>query len=125
VNCQIAISRLVAVVLIAGLVLAPLTHPVMAGLSFRVSTQAITDEKSPSAATDEMASDMPCCPSKAPVDCDQCALMATCMSNFTGMAATVVHPFLFVSGSVALRRNDSTPDGFGRPPPEHPPRTLV
>jgi hypothetical protein len=47
------------------------------------------------------------------------------MSNFTGMASTVVHPFLFASGSVAPRRDDSSPDGFGHPPPEHPPRTLV
>ncbi|MDP1883095.1 MAG: hypothetical protein Q8K88_09470 [Bradyrhizobium sp.] len=125
-NYQVAMSRLLAVVLIAGLVLGPLTHPVMAGLSSRVSTQAITDETPPTAVTDEMASDMPCCPSQAPVDCDNCVLMATCMWNcFTGVAATVVHPFLFVSGSVALRRNDSRPDGLGHPPPEHPPRTLV
>jgi hypothetical protein len=112
--------------MIAGLVLAPISQPVMAGLSSPVSTQAMTDEMSSSATTDEMASDMPCCPSKAPVDCDTCVLLATCMAKcFTGMAAVVVHPFLFVSGSVALRRNDRSPDGVGHPPPEHPPRTLV
>jgi hypothetical protein len=126
VNCQIAITRLLAVMMIAGLVLAPVLRPAMAGLSSPVSTHAMTDEMSSSAATDGMADDMPCCPSKAPVDCDECVLLATCMAKcFTGLAAIAVHPFLFVSGSIALLRNDSRPDGLGHPPPEHPPRTLV
>ena len=126
VNYQIAITRLLAAVMIAGLVWAPISHPVMAGLSSPVSTQAVTDEMSSSAIAEGMAGDMPCCPSKAPVDCEKCVLLATCMVKcFTGIAAIDVHPFLSASVGIALRRNDSTPDGLGHSPPEHPPRTLV
>jgi hypothetical protein len=77
---------------------------------------------------DEMASDMPCCPSKAamPIDCDKCVFMAACGSvGFPAMSATISHPFPILSDAMALHRNDSRPDRLGRPPPEHPPRHLV
>jgi hypothetical protein len=128
VNRQINIHRLLAVLMIAGLALAPFSQPVMAGAPSDASMQAMVDEMSPSATMDEMANDMPCCPSKAPapVDCDKCVFMSACMSNcFTGMLATVSHPFPTASDGVANLQNESRPDGLGRPPPEHPPRILV
>src|SRR5882762_10788500 len=106
--------------MIAGLVLAPLSSPVMAGASSHASTPAIADEMS--ATMDEMASDMPCCPSKAPapIDCDKCVLMAACMSKcFTGISAAVFHPSFAASGRIAPLQNESWPDGLGHPPPEH------
>lgn len=127
VNCQITIRRLLAIVMIAGLVLAPLSLPVMAGASSDASMQAMA-EMSPSATTDEMASDMPCCPSKAPapVDCDKCVFMAACMSKcFTGVTMALFQPLFAVSAGLVGLQNDFWPDGLGRPPPEHPPRTLV
>ena len=123
----LAIRRLLAALTIVGLALAPLSRPVMAGVAFDASTQATSDQMSPSAAADEMASDMPCCPAKAPapVDCDKCALMAVCMTKcFTSPLAALLHPFPD-SGQIAPLQNDFWPDGFGQPPPEHPPRTLV
>jgi hypothetical protein len=128
VNCQITIRSLVAILVIAGLALAPVSGPVMAQSSSEASTQAMADGASPSAMTEEMASDMPCCPSKAPapIDCGKCVFMAACMSKcFTGMLATVVHPFRVASDRVAVLRNDARLDGLGHLPPEHPPRTLV
>jgi hypothetical protein len=127
-----AIRRLLAVLMIAGLALAPVSRPVMVEASSHASMQAMADEMSPSAMandmTDEMASDMQCCPSKAPapVDCDKCVYMAACMSKcFTGMTANVFHPFPIASGRIAIQRSDVAPDGLGHPPPEHPPRILV
>ena len=123
-----AIRRLLAILMIAGIALAPLSQPVMADSSADVSTQATADEMSPSAMTDEMASDMPCCPSKAPtpVGCDKCVFMAACTSlGFVGMSSAVAHLFLTASDDVASLQNDSWPEGLGHPPPEHPPRTLV
>ena len=120
----LTIRRLFAFLVIAGLVLAPVARPVMAEPASQNSMQAVADE----AMADEMAGEMPCCPSKAPmpVDCDKCVFMAGCMSKcFAGLAAAVIHPFLAASGGIALLRNDLPPDGLGRPPPEHPPRTLV
>jgi len=125
--------------MIAGLALAPVSRPVMAETASTAHGhgQAMADEISPSEMpamamadeiADEMASDMPCCPSKAPmpVDCDKCVFMAACASVFfAGVPATVSHPSPIVSETIALQRNDSRPDGLGRPPPEHPPRSLV
>jgi hypothetical protein len=90
--------------------------------------QAVPDDMSASDTTDEMASDMPCCPFKAPapIGCDKCVYMAACLSKcFTGMSTAVVHPLLTTAGRIASLQNDSWPDGLGHPPPEHPPRNLV
>ena len=127
-NRNFAIRRLLAILMIAGLVMTPVSRPVMAGTPSQASIPAMADEMSTSAMMDEMADDMPCCPSKAPVpvDCDKCVFMVTCVSKcFTGMSVTVLHPFFVVSDTISLQRNNSRPDGLGHPPPEHPPRILV
>jgi hypothetical protein len=127
VNRHFAIRRLLAVLVIGSLVLAPMAGIVMAATPSDVSMQAMADETPASAATDEMAS-MPCCPSKAPAPagCDICVLMAVCMSKcFMGLSATIAHPFAIAANSIALGQNEVRPDGLGHPPPEHPPRTLV
>lgn len=127
-HLKLTIRRLFAVLMIAGLALAPVSRPVMAETLSHASMPAIADEMSAAATMDEMASDMPCCPSKmpVPVDCDKCVFMAACMSiGFTAASATVLHPFPIVSDAIALQREDSRPDGLGHPPPEHPPRILV
>jgi hypothetical protein len=134
VNLASTIRRLFAVLVTAGLVFAPLVRPAMAAPVSGISMQATAADISSladdiaSLATAEMASDMPCCPSSAPeaVDCDRCVLMATCMSQgLMAIPVSVTHPYPTAAASLALRRNDSRPDGLGRPPPEHPPRTLV
>jgi hypothetical protein len=122
------IRRLLAILMIAGIALAPLSRPVMAEMSSDASMKPMADEMSPSSMAAEMASDMPCCPSKAPtpVGCDKCVFMAACTSLcFLGMSTAVVHQFLTASGDVASLQNDSWPEGLGHPPPDHPPRTLV
>ena len=127
-NRQITIRRLLAIVMIAGLVFAPLSSPVMAGAMPDAAMSEMANDMSMSATADEMASDMPCCPSKAPapIGCDKCLFMAACMSKcFTGLSSIVFHPWLTTSKDVVAPRNDSWPDGQGHPPPEHPPRTLV
>jgi hypothetical protein len=132
-----AIRRLLAILVIAGLALAPVSRPVMAATSSQGPMQAMADEMTPSDTTssemsadmmDEMASDMPCCPSKAPaaVDCDKCVFMAACGAVcFAGIPASISHPFPILSDTIALQRNDARPDGLGHPPPEHPPRSPV
>jgi hypothetical protein len=128
VNRQITIRRLLAIFMIAGLVLAPLSRPVMAGTASDASMSAMADAMSTSAMTDEMASDMPCCPTKAPapIDCDKCVFMAACMTKcFAGLSAAVFCPSFAASGRIAPLQNDFRPDGLGHPPPEHPPRSLV
>jgi len=128
VNRQITIRRLLAIAVIVGLALAPLSRPVMAGMASDASMPAVADDMSMSAASDEMTADMPCCPSKAPapVDCDKCVYMAACMTKcFTGLSAAIFRLPFAVSSQIAPPQNDFWPDGMGHPPPEHPPRTLV
>jgi hypothetical protein len=122
------IARLLAISVIAGLSVAPLSRPVMAGTTADASTSAMADDLSMSATSDEMAGDIPCCPSKvpAPIDCDKCVFMAACMSQFLlGPPGATVRPPFAVAGKIAPLQNDFWPDGLGHPPPEHPPRTLV
>jgi hypothetical protein len=138
VNRQITIRRLLAIVMIAGLVLAPLSSPVMAGAASDSSMAAMADDTSMSAMSmsamsmsasgDEMAADMPCCPPTAPmpIGCDKCLFMAACTSQcFVGMTMALFQPLFAVSTGLARPQNDFRPDGLGHPPPEHPPRTLV
>lgn len=124
-DCQITIRRLLAIFMIAGLVLAPLSRPVMAGTTSGVS---MADDMSMATTADEMASDMPCCPSKAPapIDCDKCVFMAACSAKcFAGLSAIVFCPSFAASGQIAPLQNDFWPDGLGHPPPDHPPRNLA
>jgi len=128
VDRQITIRRLLATFMIAGLVLAPLSRPVVAAPTSDLSMPAMADDMSMSATVDEMASDMPCCPSKAPapINCDKCVLMAACITKcFAGLPAAVFNPSFAASGQIATLQNDCWPDGLGHPPPEYPPRTLV
>jgi hypothetical protein len=132
-----AIRRLLAILMIAGLALAPVSRPVMAATSSQSPHEMMADEITPSEMSpadmaadtmDETASEMPCCLSKAPapVDCDKCVFMAACGSLcFAGVSGTISHPFPILSDTIALQRNDARPDGLGHPPPEHPPRSLV
>lgn len=127
-NRQITIRRLLAIFMIAGLVLAPFSRPVMAGTISDASMSAMADDMSASAMTDEMANDMPCCPSKAPtpIGCDKCVFMAACTTKcFTGLTVALFQPLFAVSAGLARPQNDFWPDGLGHSPPEHPPRTLV
>lgn len=126
-DCQITIRRLVAIFMIAGLVLAPLSRPVMAA-SPAGGMAATSHDMAASAAMDEMANDMPCCPSKAPSSsgCEKCLLMAVCMgTGFTVVQVSTLLQFPAVSGRIARPKDDSWLQSLAHPPPDHPPRYLV
>jgi hypothetical protein len=123
---KITIRRLLAILAIAGLALAPLSRPVMAGTPLDASMPAMADDMSVSATADETANDMPCCPAKAPIDCGKCVFMAACMTKcFSGLSSAIFCPSFAASGQIAPPQNDFWPDGLGYSPPETPPRTLV
>lgn len=134
------IRRLVAIVMIAGLALAPLSRPVMAGsppagemgaMSHHVAVAASdldASDMAASMAADEMANDMPCCPPKAPapIDCEKCLLMAACMTTgFTAVPTSTLLRFPAVSGRIARPKDDSWLQSLAHPPPDHPPRILI
>jgi hypothetical protein len=111
------IGHLLAVFVIAGLVVAPLASPVAAT---EPSSVAMSDMAS-------MSSDMPCCPdTQKNKDCKDCPLLAICMlknlAAHPAVEAVVLRPARH-HRFIAL--DDVMSDGLDRPPPDHPPRTLV
>jgi len=114
VNISTHLGRLLAIFLIAGLVFAPLSAPANAA-------------KAASAVTVEMTADMPCCPDKsAPVDCDQCPLMAICMvKTFQEPSTSGLIEVRPVMVRLLAPRSDPAAEGLNYLPPPRPPRSLV
>lgn len=121
VNISVQISRLLAVFLIAGLVFAPLSRPANAGKGMDMAAPAAAAEMV------DMAADMPCCPDQsAPVDCDQCPLMALCMAtNFQMPSPAAMIDIRPVTVRLLKPVSDPQGDGLGQHPPPRPPRPLV
>lgn len=119
------ISHLLAVLVIAGLVAAPLVTPVAAQ---RLSAGAITDMSAMDMSTMDMSADMPCCPDKQKTnDCSDCPLVAMCMLKTAQAEPSLAGgiPVRLHSRALLFVSDDPVADGLDRPPPEHPPRTLV
>jgi hypothetical protein len=119
VKISIHIGRLLAILVIAGLVFAPLSGRANAGMTMGGSMPAM--------AAAEMTADMPCCPDKsAPMDCDQCPLMALCMvTNLHVPSSAGVTEIRPVTVRMLAPGSDPQGDSLGQPPPPRPPRSLV
>jgi hypothetical protein len=119
---SIHLCRLLAVFLIAGLVFAP--------LAVRASGDSMASMPIASMSGDDMADmsdDMPCCPDKsAPVDCDQCPLMALCAATplQAPLPAGVVE-IRPVTLRMLLPGSDPEVESVAYSPPPKPPRSLV
>jgi hypothetical protein len=74
-----------------------------------------------------MSADMPCCPDKsAPIDCDQCPLMAICMvKTFQEPSTSGVIEVRPVTVRLLAPRSDPAAEGLNYLPPPRPPRFLV
>lgn len=112
------IGRLLAVLVIAGLVVAPLVTPAAAmGLS-----------GSGMGGMASMSGDMPCCPDhQKSNDCHDCTVVAMCITTFVQAAPAMVGAILIrqPTRTLPFALDDTISDGLDRPPPDHPPRTLV
>lgn len=108
------LRSLLAVVVMAGLAIAPMAVPAAA--------------KNATASLHQMSGDMPCCPDEAMRDgcdgCKNCPCMAICVVT-TFQAAPVVPSVFMNSPAFTNERtfaNDLLADGLGQPPPARPPR---
>jgi hypothetical protein len=74
-----------------------------------------------------MAADMPCCPDKsAPMDCDQCPVMAICfVKTFQEPAPAGVVELRPVTVRMLVPRSDPEAESLDYLPPPRPPRSLV
>lgn len=116
-NLRRLLNLILAVLVTAGLALAPMATPAAA--------------KEPSAAgmaDMSMSADMPCCPDEQKSkDCQDCPLVAMCVLK-TAQAGPSLAPALPVRHAIRTAHSvfdDAPADGFDRPPPDHPPRNLA
>jgi hypothetical protein len=118
---SIHLCRLLAVLLIAGLVFAPLAVRANGDSMASMAMASMADDAA------SMSDDMPCCPDKsAPVDCDHCPLMALCVS--TTLQAPLpagVAEILPVTLRMLLPGSDPEVESVAYSPPPKPPRSLV
>src|SRR5207247_9018119 len=109
-----------AVVWICSLVIAPLSARADAGVPASMTMTSMSDEAA------AMSENMPCCPDKsAPVDCDQCPLMALCVS--TTLQAPLpagVAEIQPVTLRMLLPGSDPEVESAGYSPRPKPPRSL-
>jgi hypothetical protein len=118
---SIHLCRLLAVLVIVGLVIAPLTARANAGATASMAMTSMSDDMT------AMSDDMPCCPDKSsPVDCNQCPLMALCVS--TTLQAPLpadVAEIEAITLRMLLPGSDPEVESVGYSPPPKPPRSLV
>jgi hypothetical protein len=117
-NLRRLIRDLLAVLVIVGLVAAPLVGPAAA-------RQLPVDEMSDMSA---MSGDMPCCPdSQKNKNCPDCPLVATCMLTVAQLEpspANVIQ-ISFQTRRLSYALVDLIADGLVGVPPDHPPRILA
>src|ERR1700722_17403982 len=112
------LKLVLAVFVTAGLASAPLVAPAAAKGPSMVE---MTDMSA-------MSADMPCCPDgQKNKDCQDCPLVAMCVlkTSQAGPSTTEAMPLRHPVRTVHSVLNDAPAVGLDRPPPDHPPRTLV
>jgi hypothetical protein len=122
----LAITRLLSVLAILGLVLAPLTAPAVAG---GIAPVAMADAGMDMASVGgEMAmADMPCCPPEKPImpDCQKaCPLATLCLAKIVqGIVPVSTVPARFSIVLALPRGNDAKPDTLAPAPIPRPPQS--
>jgi hypothetical protein len=119
------ITRLLVILAIVGIVLAPFTAPAVA--SGRAVPMTMTDTGTDMASADDMAmAEMPCCPPAKPAvpDCQKgCPLATLCLAKFVQGILPVGAVSARLSIAVALLpSNDAAPDTLAPLPPPRPPQ---
>ena len=117
-NLRRPIARLLAILVIVGLVAAPLVTPAAAK---RLPVGEMSDMAA-------MPGDMPCCPDgQKNNNCQDCPLVAMCMLTIAQAEPTSANG---IQVSFSTRRlffalDDLIADGLIGAPPDHPPRTSI
>ena len=111
------LNSLIALSVAAGLLVAPLSLPVMAAqhpVAVAHEMQAMGDQ-------------MPCCPDQKDGDCASCPFVALCSLTITLSAPETAGALVdrTFSRNFYAAPDDLLIDGFGEYPPDHPPRTPV
>jgi len=116
-NLRRLVSRLLAVLVIVGLVAAPLVTPAAA-------KRLPVGEMSDMAAMSAMPGDMPCCPDgKKNNSCQDCPILGMCLTiaQVDPSSANAIQVF-FQTRRLSFVLVDLIADGLIGAPPDHPPR---
>src|ERR1700738_1409524 len=117
-NLRRLIGRLLAVLVIAGLVAAPLVAP---GAAKRMPVGEISDMAA-------MSGDMQCCPDgEKNNSCQDCPLVAMCMLTIAQAEPPLTNAIQisFETRRLSFALVDLAADGLIGDPPDHPPRILT
>lgn len=111
---------LLAILVTAGLIIAPLATPAAAEHSMAAAMMQMAD-------TSDMAADMPCCPDKQKsTGCQDCPLVAICMLTVLQTEPSSGAELMRYPSRQRLHPlDDMVVDGLAHPPPDYPPRSLV
>jgi hypothetical protein len=117
-NLHRLIGRLLAVLVIAGLIAAPLASPAAAK---RLPVAEMSDMAA-------MSGDMACCPDgQKNNNCQDCQLVAMCMLSIVQAETALTNgaQIHFQVHRLSFAIEDLTADGLIGVPPDHPPRILT
>ncbi|UPK32060.1 hypothetical protein IVB18_27525 [Bradyrhizobium sp. 186] len=118
-NARCFVKFVLAVLVTAGLTVAPLVTPAAAG-HWTTGNMQMADAQ-------DMPDDMSCCPDEQnSKQCQDCPLVAICMLKVL-QAGPSISPIIVGQPVIELLQplDDIIADGFARPPPDHPPRLIV
>jgi hypothetical protein len=120
---RLFITRLLAIMIVAGLAVAPVAAPAAMQASIMHASMAaeMTDMSS-------MAADMPCCPDEQKSKtCTDCPVIAMCVLTTAQVAPpeAMALPVRHAVRTTHALRDDVFADGLDRPPPDQPPRNLA
>jgi hypothetical protein len=123
------ITRLLAILIVAGLAVAPVAAPAAMQASIMHASMA-AEMTGMSSMTDmsSMAADMPCCPDEQKSKtCTDCPVIAICVLTTAQVAPpeTSALPVRHAVRTTHALRDDAFADGLDRPPPDQPPRNLA
>jgi hypothetical protein len=111
------VNLILAVLVTAGLAVAPLATPAAAALPQAAGMMDMS-----------ASADMPCCPDEQKSkDCQDCPLVAICVlkNAQAGPSLASVMPVRHAIPMSYSVLDDVPADGLDRPPPDYPPRNLV
>jgi hypothetical protein len=122
----LAITRLLSVLAILGLVLAPFTAPAVAGGMVAPAATADTGMEMASPGDDTAMAGMPCCPPETPAvpDCQKaCPLATLCLAKIVqGILPVGAVSTRFSIALALMPGNDAAPDTLAPIPPPRPPQ---
>lgn len=110
---------LLASLISIGLAVAPLVAPAAASGAASSDTSMVQMA--------DMSADMPCCPEEQKQSgCQDCPLLAMCTLKVLQAGPAAVTAIRYARALALLRPlDDVIVDGLVRPPPDHPPRSIV